>query len=56
MNEYFSVATFLLVTGISILVGGLIVSHYSFTTLFIIMGVVQTIGAIYQGKILYLKK
>lgn len=42
-----------LITGISILIGGLIVSQYSFTALFIIMGTIQTVGTIYQAKILY---
>lgn len=45
-----------LITGISILIGGLIVSYYSFTALFVIMGVIQTVGTIYLAKILFLKK
>lgn len=40
------------ITGLSILVGGLIVAKFSFTALFVIMGVIQTVGAIYQAKIL----
>ena len=42
-----------LITGFSIFLGGLIVSYFSFTTLFVIMGIIQTIGTIYQAKILY---
>jgi MFS family permease len=45
-----------LITGISILLGGLIVSYFSFTALFVIMGVIQTLGAIYQAKILYVHR
>lgn len=45
-----------LVTGISIFLGGLIVTYFSFTALFVIMGVIQTIGTIYQAKILYIKE
>lgn len=44
-----------LITGISIFLGGLIVSYFSFTTLFIIMGSIQVIGTIYQAKILFVK-
>lgn len=43
-----------LITGVSIILGGLIVSYFSFTALFVIMGTIQTIGAIYQAKILYM--
>lgn len=45
-----------LITGVSILLGGLIVSYFSFNTLFIIMGIIQVIGTIYQAKILYVHK
>lgn len=38
--------------GVAMLIGGLIVSRYSFTTLFLVMGVVQTIATLYQIKIL----
>lgn len=41
-----------MITGVSILIGGMIVARYSFTALFVIMGIIQTIGAIYQAKIL----
>jgi MFS family permease len=42
-----------IITGLSILLGGIIVAYFSFTTLFIIMGTIQTVGTIYQAKILY---
>ncbi len=45
-----------LITGASILLGGLIVTYFSFNTLFIIMGTIQTIGTVYQAKILYVHR
>jgi MFS family permease len=45
-----------LITGVSIFIGGLIVSYFSFTVLFIIMGIIQTVGAIYQAKILFINE
>ena len=39
-------------TGIAIIIGGLIVAKYSFTMLFIIMGIIQVIAALYQSKII----
>jgi MFS family permease len=44
-----------LITAAAIIIGGIIVSRYSFTALFVIMGIIQTIGAIYQAKILLIK-
>jgi len=44
-----------LITGFAILLGGLIVSTFSFDALFLIMGTIQTVGTIYQAKILYLR-
>lgn len=41
-----------IVAGVSILIGGIIVVQFSFPALFIIMGTIQTLGAIYQAKIL----
>ncbi len=41
-----------LITGIAIIIGGLIVNYYSFTALFILMGIIQIIATIYQAKIL----
>ncbi len=45
-----------LITGASIFIGGIIVTYFSFTTLFIIMGTIQTLGTIYQAKILYIHR
>ncbi len=41
-----------IITGIAVVVGGLVVSYYSFSILFIIMGVIQIIAALYQVQIL----
>jgi len=41
-----------IITAASIILGGFIVTLFSFNSLFIIMGIIQTIGAIYQTKIL----
>lgn len=41
-----------IMTGAAILIGGIIVSYFSFFALFIAMGIVQTIAAIYQARIL----
>lgn len=41
-----------IVTGIAILIGGFIVTYYSFTALFVTMGVIQIIAALYQARIL----
>jgi MFS family permease len=45
-----------IITAISILIGGLIVSYFSFVALFVIMGIIQAAGTIYQAKILYVPK
>jgi len=45
----------LIVSGIGILIGGLILTYYSFTALFITMGTIQVIGTIYQSRILRYK-
>ena len=37
----------------AVLLGGYIVTHYSFATLFLIMGCVQTVATIYQARILW---
>lgn len=39
-------------TGIAIIIGGFIVARYSFTALFISMGLIQIIAALYQSKII----
>ncbi len=44
-----------IITGISIIIGGLIITFFSFDVLFIIMGTIQTIGTVYQARILYVK-
>ena len=41
-----------IIIGIAIIIGGWIVSYYSFTTLFIIMGFIQVVATLYQAKIL----
>ncbi len=43
---------FEIVTGIAIIIGGLIVNYYSFVALFVIMGIIQVIATIYQAKII----
>lgn len=46
---------FQIVTGAAIIIGGLLVNSYSFTTLFIIMGSIQVLAALYQAQILFKK-
>lgn len=41
-------------TGIAIIIGGLIVAFTSFTTLFVVMGIVQLVASIYLLKILWM--
>jgi MFS family permease len=41
-----------LMIAIAIIIGGILVTTYSFTTLFVVMGIVQVIATIYQAKIL----
>jgi MFS family permease len=41
-----------IVTGIGVLLGGLIVNFFSFNSLFLIMGVVQTVATFYVAQIL----
>ena len=41
-----------IVTGIGVLLGGLIVSFFSFNSLFIVMGIIQTIATVYVAQIL----
>ena len=41
-----------LITGIAVLIGGYVVFLGSFTLLFVIMGVIQVIAAVYQAQIL----
>lgn len=44
-----------IITGIAVVIGGLILTNFSFDTLFFLMGTIQTVGTIYLAKILYLK-
>lgn len=44
-----------IITGIAVIMGGLVVSYFSFTTLFIIMGVIQAIATLYQAQFLWLR-
>ncbi len=41
-----------LISGTAIIIGGLIVNYLSFTVLFLIMGIIQSIATIYQARIL----
>jgi MFS family permease len=45
-----------IITAIAILVGGMVVYHYSFTVLFIAMGTMQVIATIYQSRILFIEQ
>lgn len=42
-------------TGIAVVTGGLIVSYFSFKVLFVTMGIIQIIAAIYQAQIFNVK-
>lgn len=41
-----------IITGVSAVLGGLIVTFWSFTALFTIMGVIQVVATVYQARIL----
>jgi MFS family permease len=45
-----------IITGIAIIIGGLLIKYFSFTTLFVVMGIIQIIATAYQAKILAYKK
>ena len=45
-----------LITGLAIIIGGLIINYCSFKVLFITMGIIQAIATIYQAQILILRK
>ncbi len=47
---------FKFVTGIAIILGGLVVNYWSFKALFIIMGTVQAIATLYQLRVLKQQK
>ena len=44
-----------IITGVAIILGGLIVTRLSFDALFIVMGTVQAVATVYQAKILRLR-
>lgn len=44
-----------IVTAVAIVLGGIVITYFSFKTLFIVMGVVQVIATIYQLKIFLVK-
>ncbi len=44
-----------IITGIAILLGGMIVNYLSFEILFFLMGIIQTVATLYQARILLLK-
>jgi len=39
-------------TGVALMIGGLIVTYFSFNVLFIIMGIIQVLATLYQAQIL----
>lgn len=41
-----------MITGFGLIVGGLVVNYFSFTALFVTMGIIQTIATLYQARIL----
>ena len=45
-----------ILTGIATILGGLIVTQFSFTALFLIMGLIQVVACIYQARILRFEK
>lgn len=44
-----------IVLGIALLIGGFIVTNFSFTALFLTMGSIQVVAALYQAQILWVK-
>lgn len=44
-----------IITGIAVVIGGFIVTTFSFTTLFVVMGVIQSVAAVYQSRIIRMK-
>jgi len=41
-----------IITGVAIVIGGMIITYFSFEVLFIIMGTVQLVATLYQARIL----
>lgn len=44
-----------IVTGVAILVGGALVNYFSFSALFLIMGLIQVVSTAYVARILFVK-
>ncbi len=44
-----------IVTGIAVIIGGLLLIYTSFTTLFVIMGCIQIVATLYQARIIKMK-
>jgi MFS family permease len=42
---------YFLATALAVLIGGFIVNYFSFTTLFVTMGIIQIIATLYQSRI-----
>lgn len=45
-----------IILGIAVIIGGIIVSYFSFNVLFITMGIIQLIATIYQAQIFKIKQ
>jgi MFS family permease len=45
-----------LVTAVAIIIGGLMIQHFSFAALFVLMGCIQVIATAYQARILFIDK
>lgn len=45
-----------IITGVTVVLGALVIHYYSFQALFIAMGIIQVAATIYQARILYAKK
>jgi len=45
-----------IILGIAVIIGGMIVTYFSFNALFITMGIIQLIATVYQTRIFKLKK
>lgn len=40
-----------IISGLAVILGGFVINHLSFVWLFVLMGIVQTLAALYQSKI-----
>ncbi len=45
-----------IITGVALVIGGLIANYFSFTALFLTMGIILAFSAMYQAQILRMKK